>query len=147
MAAPDDPLLFRFFNEIGIIEQLASNRFERVLPDGLKLAQFSVLNHFVRLGGEKSPYQLACAFQVSKGAMTNTLQRLAARGLVEIRPDPADGRAKRVAITAAGREMRERAVAALAPEFAALSEAFAAAEFAELLPFLQRLRAYLDRHR
>ena len=28
-----DPLAFRVFNEIGIIEQLARNRFERALPD------------------------------------------------------------------------------------------------------------------
>ena len=40
--------LFRFFNEIGIIEQLSRNAFERVMPGGMKLSQFTVLNHFVR---------------------------------------------------------------------------------------------------
>jgi hypothetical protein len=44
----EDPLAFRVFNEIGIIEQLSRNLFERVLPDGLTLPQFTVLNHFVR---------------------------------------------------------------------------------------------------
>ena len=63
--APDDPLVFAFFNEIGIIEQLARNAFERVMPDGLRLPHFSVLNHFVRLGGERSPGELARAFQVA----------------------------------------------------------------------------------
>ena len=36
--APTD-LVFRVFNEIGIIAQLAGNAFERVMPDGMTLAQ------------------------------------------------------------------------------------------------------------
>ena len=74
------PVIFHVFNEIGIIEQLARNVFEQVLPDGLKVSQFSILNHFVRLGDDKNPVDLARAFQVTKGAMTNTLQRLEGRG-------------------------------------------------------------------
>lgn len=147
MTKTDNATLFQFFNEIGIIEQLARNRFERALPDGLKVAHFSVLNHFARLGGERSPQQLARAFQVTKGAMTNTLQRLAARGLIEIRPDPDDGRGKKVSITAAGLATRERAIAALAPQFAELMNEFSTGEFVALLPFLRRLREFLDTRR
>ena len=144
---PEDPAIFVFFNEIGIIEQLSRSRFERVLPDGLRISQFAVLNHFVRLGGEPRPAELARAFQVTKGAMTNTLGRLEARGLIEVRPDPADGRAKRVRITEAGRRMREACLAALAPAIAELGQDFDPAEFAQALPFLQRLRAYMDKAR
>ena len=43
-------LYFQMFNEIGIISQLSSNRLERVLPEGMSIAQFSLLNHLVRLG-------------------------------------------------------------------------------------------------
>nr|MBC8240058.1 MarR family transcriptional regulator [Alphaproteobacteria bacterium] len=85
----EDPLAFRFFTEIGIIEQLARNRLERVLPDGLKVSQFIVLNHLVRLGGEWNPARLAAAFQVTKGAMTNNLQRLEQRRLVQVLANPA----------------------------------------------------------
>ena len=52
---PDRPnpdfttIAYVFFNEIAIIDQLGRNRFERVLPDGLSMAGFSLLNHFVRL--------------------------------------------------------------------------------------------------
>ena len=77
---PRDPLVFVFFNEIGIIEQLARNLLERALPAGLKQPHFGVLNHLVRLGDDKSPLFLSRAFQVSNGTMTNTLQRLEARG-------------------------------------------------------------------
>ena len=138
------PVIFRVFNEIGIIEQLARNVFEQVLPDGLKVSQFSILNHFVRLGDDKNPVDLARAFQVTKGAMTNTLQRLEGRGLVVITPDPADGRAKRVRITDQGRRVRDQAIAALGPALSTLGTAFDDGEFAAALPFLERLRAHLD---
>jgi DNA-binding MarR family transcriptional regulator len=146
-ATPDstrDPILFQFFNEIGIIEQLARNRLERVLPDGLKAPHFGVLNHLVRLGDDKSPLRLARAFQVSKGTMTNTIQRLEARRLIEVRPDPSDGRGKRVFLTRKGRAAREACIKATAPLLLELARAFPQSRFEEALPFLQAIRGYLD---
>jgi len=69
--------LFSFFNEIGIIAQLASNLFAQSLPGGLTQSQFSVLNWFARVDSEATPKRLATAFQVTPGAMTNTLKKLA----------------------------------------------------------------------
>lgn len=143
----DGPPLFAFFNEIGIIEQLARNRFTRVLPKGMQVSHFSVLNHFVRLGGEKTPAELARAFQVSKGAMTNTLQRLEAAGLVVVRPNDRDGRSKRVAITAEGRAARDEAIAALGPELERLAKAVDAARLEAALPLLRDVRRRLDETR
>jgi DNA-binding MarR family transcriptional regulator len=140
----DDPIAFRVFNEIGIIEQLARTRFERVMPEGLTLPQFIVLNHFVRLGGERSPAALAAAMQVTKATMTSTLQRLEAKRLVQIAPDPDDGRAKRVSLTAQGRRLRDQAVAALGPELAWLTTTHGADALADLLPRLVALRTLLD---
>ena len=59
MSNSDDktPLAFVLLNEIGIINQLSSARFEAALPNGLNQPQFSVLNNFARLGG--TPH--ACA--------------------------------------------------------------------------------------
>ena len=117
------------------------------MPDGLKVSQFVVLNHFARLGGEHGPLALAQAFQVTKGAMTNTLQRLHSRGLVAIRPDPRDGRAKLVSLTQTGREVRDQAVAATAPMLAKLCAELGQDAFAEALPFLARVRQFLDAER
>ena len=72
--APKDRPDVQVFTEIGIIDQLVTNRLERVLPAGLSYAQFGVLVHFARRGGQESPAQQAKAFQVTKGAMTYTLQ-------------------------------------------------------------------------
>lgn len=142
-----DPLAFRVFTEIGIIDQLANSMLERGLPDGLKVSQFIVLNHLVRLDGEWSPARLANAFQVTKGAMTNTLQRLEKRGFVQVLPDPNDGRGKLVSITKTGREMRLRCVESVGPVLADLSREISDKELASALPVLEKIRKYLDNHR
>ena len=139
--------VFRFFNEVGIIEQLSRNRLERSLPHGLKMSQFALLNHFVRVSEESAPARLAKAFQVSKGAMTNTIQRLHALGFVEVLPDPDDGRGKRVRITAAGRRAHGESIAAIGPDMVTLGATFGAGAFASALPFLEKVRRYLDDHR
>ncbi len=142
-----DPLAFRVFNEINIIAQLSSTLFERVLPRGMTLAQFAVLNHFVRLGGDRSPAQLAAAFQVTKQTMTSTLGRLEREGFVAIAPDPRDGRAKRVSITPEGAAMRELCIAALDPILAELDTLIDRQDLEALLPRLERLRKTLDEQR
>ncbi|MEM8689788.1 MAG: MarR family transcriptional regulator [Pseudomonadota bacterium] len=142
-----DPPVFRLFNEIGIISQLSGTIMARVLPHGLSMAQFGVLNNFVRLGGERTPARLAAAFQVTRGAMTNTLSRLEAQGFISLRADPADGRGKIVTITEAGRQAREDALAALMGEVAKLEGKVDWTAFEEMLPKLEALRKILDEER
>ncbi len=136
--------LFDLFNEIGIIAQLSGTMFERVMPDGMTLAQFTVLNHFVRLGGEKSPAQLASAFQVTRGTMTSTLQKLEAKRLIEMNPDPDDARGKRVKITDMGRRMRERCIEAIGPSLSQLVGEFKGIGFETLIEPLREIRTRLD---
>jgi DNA-binding MarR family transcriptional regulator len=139
--------IFNFFNEIGIIAQLSQTQFERLMPSGMTIAQFTVLNHCVRVGDGKSPALLARAFQVTKGTMTSTLHRLEQKGLVAIHPDPADGRSKIVRITEAGRAMRESCIAATQPWAERIGAMPEASDMATLLPRLAALRAALDRDR
>ncbi len=149
MKKPADqaPIAFVLLNEIGIINQLSSARFEAALPDGLNQPQFSVLNNFVRLGGTRTPAELAAAFQVTRGAMTNTLQRLEQKGCIKAQASAADGRSKEVSITAKGRRLREKAIAATAPDLAELNQALSSSEMQQVLPFLQKLRRWLDTNR
>lgn len=144
---PSADTLFRFFNEIGIIAQLGQTVFERVAPEGMTLAQFTILNHFVRLGGPKRPLDLARAFQVTKATMTNTLQRLESKGLVVLAPDPKDGRSKNVDITAKGREMHAACLAATEPELLRLVPVLAASHIEAILPVLSDIRIALDKAR
>ncbi len=147
MKPAEDRPIFRLLTEAGIIEQLARNQLERSLPDGLKMSQFGVLNHLVRLGGDWSPIRLANAFQVTKGAMTNTIQRLEKRGLVKVVANPEDGRGKMVSITSKGRAMRKRSVESVGPLIAELSAELSEKNLAMALPVLEKVRRYLDAHR
>jgi DNA-binding MarR family transcriptional regulator len=131
------------FAEVGAIGQLARNRIERALPDGMSQAQFDVLVHLAREGREESPAALAATFRLTKGAITNTLQRLAAQGFVHITGDAADGRRKRVALTSAGQTAMNAAVVATRPLMEALRARFTEAECEAALPFLTALREWL----
>lgn len=136
-----------FFNEIGIISQLAGNAFQRVLTDDMTLAQFSVLNHFVRLGKPETPAHLARSFQVTKGAMTNTVKKLQQRGLVSVNPHPHDGRVKLVFITEEGRRCQADSLQALLPLLQKLQATVQPVGMTQALPLLREIRRYLDQER
>jgi len=138
-------LAFQAMSEIAIVGHLADTALAQTLPSELSVASFGVLNHFVRLNLEReSPTRLARAFQVTKGAMTYTLQQLEAQGYVRIDPDPADARAKIVRITSKGLRARDAGADSVRPGMLALLEQVGVEEFARALPFLIRLRQVLD---
>jgi DNA-binding MarR family transcriptional regulator len=143
----DDPLAFQVLNEVGILSQLSANRAARLLAPGLNLSQFSLLNHLSRLGGERSLVQLASAMQVTKAAMTNTVTRLQAKGLLAVQPDPQDGRGKRVSLTPAGLAARQQAVQQLGQGLAEMGQAVSAPELADALVALRKLRVWFDANR
>ena len=132
-----------FFARVGAIERLAALRVERALAEGLSTAGLAVLERLAAAPRSPTPVELAAALRLSKPAMTHTLQRLEAGGLLTLASDAADGRKKRVAITAAGVEARRAALAAVRPRIEAVRQAFDAAEFTAALPFLERMAAWL----
>lgn len=138
---------FRLFNEIGIIGQLSRSLLEARLPPGFVMAQFSVLNHLVRVGDGRTPLAIAQAFQVPKNSMTHSLTVLEREGLIEIRRNPRDGRSKLVYITEAGRRFRQAAIDAVAPDVARIATAFPPEQVARVLPDLETLRKFLDADR
>jgi DNA-binding MarR family transcriptional regulator len=139
-----DPVVIALFSEIVMVETLARSRLARVLPKGMELSHFMVLNHFARLGGEKTPAQLARIFHVTKGAMSNTVARLDAAGYIHVRPDWEDGRRKWVSLSPAGQAARDRAIAAIAPVFDDAVAGVGLERMRTALPILRRLRELLD---
>lgn len=132
------------FGELFMADQLARSRITRALPKGMELSHFGVLNHLARLGEERTPAQLARAFHVTRGAMTNTLARLEWAGHVHIRPDWDDARQKFVAISPAGRAARDAAVQSVAPLIADMVQALGADRVRAVLPVLRELRRRLE---
>ena len=139
--------MFQFFNEIGIINQLATDIFQSNMPDGLHVSHFSVLNHPVRLGDGVTPLKITNAFQVSKGTMTNTLSVLSKRGLIQIAPHESDGRSKVVYLTDEGRAFQKQAIESLFPAIQQLGEKMDWARVVKTIPELERVRKILDEDR
>jgi DNA-binding MarR family transcriptional regulator len=142
-APPQDPLVTAFFSEIVMIEQIARTRLAKALPRGMELSHFMVLSHFARLGGERTPAQLARTFHVTKGAISNTVRRLDLAGYVHIRPDWDDARRKWVSLSPARERALSRAAQAVAPVFDDVLVRVGAAELREALPVLRALRGAL----
>jgi DNA-binding MarR family transcriptional regulator len=132
------------FGEILTADQLLRNRLSRVLPKGMKISHFSVLNHLAFVGGERSPAQLADTFHVTRGAMTNTLTRLEWSGYIHIRPDWDDARRKMVALSPSGRQARDQAIAALTPMINQVVAELGADKVRSVLPILRELRTRLE---
>ena len=94
-----------------------SRRLDRVRAEafshsGLEIWEFDVLSTLRRAGEpfELSPKELDAATMVTSGTMTNRLDRLVERRLVERRADPRDGRAARICITPTGIERVDAAM-------------------------------------
>ncbi len=139
--------IFEFFNEIAIINQLATALFNQRLPNGLHLSHFSVINHLMRMGDGQTPLHISRAMQVTKATMTHTLGVLEKHKFIEIKENPKDGRSKLVFLTLNGTQFMQKAVGSLAPLFELLGRECDIDELQEILPTLSKLRQVLDDNR
>ena len=144
MADKSEDIAVTLFGELFMADQLARNRISKVLPKGMQLSHFSVLNHLARLNEERTPAQLARSFHVTRGAMTNTLAKLQWAGHIHIRPDWDDARRKFVGLSASGRAARDAAVQAVAPVISDLVRDLGADRVRAVLPVLRALRTRLE---
>lgn len=115
MSDDRNTLAILLISEMLAADHAMRGRLSRVLPKGMEISHFSVLNHLAWQKGESSPARLAERFGVTRGAMTNTLNKLEWAGYVHIRPDWDDARRKMVAISPAGTQARDTAIAAITP--------------------------------
>ena len=144
MSSNDDPLAIALFSELFMADQLARSLLTKALPKGMELSHFSVLNHLARSNEERSPAQLARLFHVTRGAMTNTLNRLEIAGHVHIRPDWDDARRKFVAISPSGRAARDAALQTIAPILSRTVQEVGADRVRAALPVIREMRIELD---
>lgn len=131
------------FSELLTADQLLRAHLSRLMPAQMELSHFLVLNALAR-GGERSPAQLARAFHVTRGAMTNTLSRLDMAGHVHIRPDWDDARRKLVSISPAGLAARDAAQAKVLPLIEEVIGALGEDRLRAALPVIRDLRIRLE---
>lgn len=139
-----DRLAASLFAEVLIADQLSRNLISKALPGGMQISHFSVLNLLAHVNEERTPAELARAFHVTRGAMTNTVSRLEWAGHVHIRPDWDDARRKFVSISPHGRRARDAAIAAFMPLIAGVVGDIGAERVRTALPVLRELRLRLE---
>lgn len=103
--------------------------------------EFDVLAALRRAGTpyRLSPGQLLRETMVTSGTMTNRIDRLSERGLVERSPDPHDRRGVLVGLTAAGKQTVDAAFESLLAKERDLLAEMSADERTELAGLLKRL--------
>jgi DNA-binding MarR family transcriptional regulator len=103
--------------------------------------EFDVLSALRRAGTpyQLSPKQLLQQTLVSSGTMTNRIDRLVERGLVQRRTDPNDGRGIIVTMTTRGRESVDSAISELLQYERELLGALSPAEQDRLAALLRKL--------
>ena len=108
--------------------------------------EFDVLSALRRAGApyQLSPKALLQQTLVSSGTMTNRIDRLVARGLVERRTDPRDGRGILVVMTPEGRERVDASISQLLDAEAELLDRLSPADRARLAGLLRKLSLDFD---
>jgi DNA-binding MarR family transcriptional regulator len=118
-------------------------RREAFTAHGIESWEFDVLAALRRAGSpyELSPGRLLRETLVTSGTMTNRVDRLTGRGLVERHPDPEDRRGVLVRLTAEGKAAVDGAFTALLDAERALLAALPASARKDLAGLLRRLLA------
>ncbi|MGM7678499.1 MarR family winged helix-turn-helix transcriptional regulator [Microbacterium sp. A94] len=109
-------------------------------PFGLSFARYEVLRLLAFSRSGILPLSSVVArLQVHATSVTSTAERLVRDGLITREPHPHDGRAAMLSLTAAGRDLAERATAALNEEVFA-APGMTPADAADLVAIVARLR-------
>ena len=118
----------------------------RLAEHGLNRAAWDVLASLRREGPpfELSPTELYRGLMRTSGAMTNRLRRLEAAGLIERRPDPADGRGVVVRLTDRGLRLVDEVAPLHLDNERGLLSALSPAELGELEAILRKLLRALE---
>ena len=140
----DSSLAAPLFGEILALEQLVRNRLAKVLPKGMELSHFSVLNQLSHTKIERTPAQIARSGRVTRGAITNTLNKLELSGYIHVRPDWEDARRKMVSISPAGMVARNNALTAVTPIIEDLARDMGEGRLKAIVPILRELRQKLE---
>ena len=108
--------------------------------------EFDVLSALRRAGDpyQLSPKSLLQQTLVSSGTMTNRIDRLVERELVERRSDPGDGRGILVIMTTLGRDRVDAAIAELMVAEAELLEGLSSGDQEKLAGLLRKLSLDFD---
>ncbi|MGE0310741.1 MAG: MarR family winged helix-turn-helix transcriptional regulator [Lautropia sp.] len=146
-AGPDTPrdvtglLGFKLLRLSNTMGQAAERRY--IARIGLSLPEWRCLS-IISNRGPLAAADVVLAIRTDKAWVSRTIDRLAARELVRIRPDRTDRRRTLVSATARGRALNDRVFAAATERHAWLLDALPPGERAVFLDALDALQARAD---
>ncbi len=117
---------------------------ERLRALDLSTSQLDVLANLVRHPEGMTQTALGEKLLVTKGNVSGLVERLVARGLVERRSNPADGRSKNVVLTSEGQDIAEQAVALQRKFVSELMSVLGEGEMDLMSLMMERVEAHLD---
>lgn len=133
------------FKEIAIVRDNLTTLMNRHLPEELPRAQYELLNHLITTTNtNESPAEIARAFHVSKSAMTQLINRMKKKQVIEIKPTLLDSRKTIVSITNKGRTLHRKAFNQLIIGLKPLLDTLSDKELKMTLPLLHKLRLRLE---
>ena len=109
----------------------------RIKPMGLSTGVFPVMLHLWQQDG-LTQRDLVERVDVEQATMANTLSRMERDGLIVRRPDPEDGRLRRIWLTERGQDLRAEATKAAAQENENVLSGLPAAERDQLIALLRK---------
>jgi DNA-binding MarR family transcriptional regulator len=124
--------------------RLVTRHYERFIrASGLKITQYSLLSHVVKLGPLRAG-DLAAVMQLDASTLTRNLQPLVEQGWLQVRAADDDARSRVVEATAAGIALRQQAQRAWKRAQLALNERLGVDRVAHLHALLDDCIALLE---
>ena len=119
----------------------------RIKPMGLSTGVFPIMLHLWQKDG-LTQRDLVDLVGVEQATMANTLARMERDGLIIRRPDPEDGRSRRIWLTERGSGLHEDATSAAMEENASVLAGLSDQESAQLVHLMRKaIQTFEDRQR
>jgi len=137
-----DPSPMAVIGRMGRLDKLMTDELNQLFRQfGLNFGEFDVLATLRRSGEpyRLTPGQLLETLMLTSGAMTNRLDKLEQRQLIQRMPDPEDRRAVQVQLTEQGLELISKAVVAHVENEKRMLSALSASEQQQLAGLLKKL--------
>lgn len=148
MPSPDMPQTATNLQLLGMITQLYTSRMEILLaPEGLTLAQFSVLVHLSRQSRAQRISDITRAMGANQPAITKTISKFEGMGFVKTGSDSLDKRSRLVSLTEKGHATLGGIRAKLGTEPKAVFDGWKEKDIARLQKYLGRLAQWYDANR
>lgn len=132
-ADPDDAALRSWLAVVRAYQQCSELMARRLAALGVRTAEHEILVNLLREPG-LSQQRLAARCFTAKSHVSTLIGEMESRGWIRREPDPADARAKRLRLTAAGAQLATRTAAVQAAVVALMTDGLPQAE-------LERVRA------